>query len=180
MLRFASIAALFFSLNALGFTSVAHAADFYTDAAAMVNIIEVGEEQFTPASVRAKVGYTFAPRWSVEAHVGTNVYGDEEEQIEYEVRNISGLFVRYGTPADRRIRLYLSAGYSYAHLEITGPTGNRFEEYDDFSYAIGIEETLRSLKDLSVTVEYARYIDSSEDDIAISGATLGVRAAIKF
>jgi hypothetical protein len=164
-----------------GTTFNVQAADFYTDAAVMANFIELGETtEYRPWTVRAKVGYLIDPRWAVEAHLATGVYKDEMDDQKYGIRNLSGIFVRYGTASYRHFRAYLSAGYAYANLDITDATGNRYEEFNDYAFAVGLEENLETFKNVSFTIEYVRYIDSSEDDIVISGITMGFRAPIRF
>ena len=157
----------------------AQASDFYTDAGLTYNILEIGELEYNPLTVRAKAGYVVIPEIAIEAQIGTNVYRDEVEDQRYEVRNLAGLFLRYGTPVFRRFRAYLAAGYTYVNLDITNALGNRFEEHKDYSWAVGLEENLKTFKDVSFTLEYARYIDEGQeqDKFILSGISMGFRAA---
>ena len=41
-------------------------------------------------------------------------------------------------------------------------------------------ENFRTFKDLSLTLEYVSYVDSDNDDMIISGLSLGLRAPINF
>lgn len=159
------------------FCGVVHASDFYTDAGITANIIEVAETKYKPVTVRAKVGYLLTPKVSVETHISTHVYEDEKEGQRYEVRNLNSLFLRYGTEVKRRFRAYLLAGYTYVNLDITNSSGNFFQEHKDFSYAFGLEENLKTFRDVSFTLEYARYIDDDENKFIMSGISMGFRAA---
>jgi hypothetical protein len=154
------------------------ASDFYTDAGLTANIIKVDETTFRPVTARAKLGYVIAPRYAIETHIATHVYKDEKEDQRYEVRNLTSVFLRYGTPAQRKFRAYLAAGYSYATLEITNARGNYFEDHKGFSYAIGFEENLDTWKNISFTLEYAGYIDDDSAKFSMAGISAGFRASL--
>ncbi|WP_455205272.1 outer membrane beta-barrel protein [Kaarinaea lacus] len=163
--------------------SYAHASNFYTDAGVMVNLVEVGEEdKYYPVTVRAKAGYLIVPAVSLEAHIGAGVYEDKDKDknLSYKLRNVSGLFLRYGTGAHRHFRAFISAGYSYTTLETDAGAGTIVDHYKGFSYSIGLEENLKTFKDVSFTLEYTNYFDSSDDELTISGLNLGFRAALPF
>jgi hypothetical protein len=160
------------------FVSSSQASDFYTDAGLTANIIKIDQTTFRPVTVRAKVGYVIAPRYAVETHIATNVYRDEKEDQRYEVRNLAGLFLRYGSPVHRKFRAYLAAGYSYVTFDITDASGNYFKDRKGFSYAIGLEENLDIFKNISFTLEYAGYLDDDEDKFTMSGISAGFRASI--
>lgn len=158
--------------------SVSLASDFYTDAGVTANIIKVDQTTFRPVTVRAKVGYVIAPRYAVETHFATHVYKDEKEDRRYEVRNLTSLFLRYGSPVTRKFRAYLAAGYSYVTLDITDASGNYFQDHKGFSYAVGFEEKLDTFKNISFTLEYAGYIDDDTEKFTMSGISAGFRASI--
>ena len=158
--------------------SVSQASDFYTDAGVTANAIDVGKVTYRPVTLRAKLGYIIAPYYSIETHIATHVHKDEKEDQQYKVRNLTSLFIRYGTPIERKFRVYLAAGYSYANLDITNSSGNFFEDHKGFSYSVGVEENLKTFKKLSFTLEYSRYIDDKANKFVMSGVTAGIRAAI--
>lgn len=155
-----------------------NASDFYTDVGLTANLIEVNETTFRPVTARAKLGYIIAPQYSIEAHIATHAYKDEQEEQRYEVRNLSSLFLRYGSPAQRKFRGYIAAGYSYATLEITDASGNFFEDHKGFSYAVGLEENLDTFKNISFTLEYAGYVDDDREKFSLSGISAGFRAPL--
>ena len=171
------LAIVLFVCGAL-FVSGSQASDFYSDAGMTVNLIKIDQTTFRPVSARAKVGYIIAPRYSVETHIATNVYRDEKENVRYEVRNLTSLFLRYGSPIYRKFRGYLAAGYSYATLDITDASGNYFQDHKGFSYAISLEENLHTFKNISFTLEYAGYIDDNSKKFSMSGISAGFRASI--
>lgn len=160
------------------FTPMVQASDFYTDVGVTANIIKVDKITYRPVTVRAKLGYIIAPQYSVETHIATHVYQDEKQDQRYEVRNLTSLFLRYGTPAQRKLRAYLSVGYSYVTLDITNPSGNFFENHKGFSYAIGLEENLKTFKNISFTLEYVGYIDENSEKFSLSGISAGFRAPL--
>jgi len=94
------------------------------------------------------------------------------------VRNLTSLFLRYGSPIYRKFRGYLAAGYSYATLDITDASGNYFQDHKGFSYAISLEENLHTFKNISFTLEYAGYIDDDTENFTMSGISAGFRASI--
>jgi hypothetical protein len=155
-----------------------NASDFYTDAGLTANIIKVDETTYRPVTARAKLGYIIVPRYAIEAHIATHAYKDEKEDQRYEVRNLSSVLLRWGTPAQRKFRAYLAAGYSYATLEITNASGNFFQDHKGFSYAVGLEENLDTWKNISFTLEYASYIDDSSAKFSMSGISAGFRASL--
>lgn len=160
------------------FGAGSQASDFYTDAGLTSNIIKIDQTTFRPVTARAKVGYVIAPRYAVEANFATNVYRDEKEDVRYEVRNLTSLFLRWGSPVHRKFRGYLAAGYSYVTFDITDSSGNYFKDRKGFSYAIGLEENLDTFKNISFTLEYAGYIDDDAEKFTMSGISAGFRAAI--
>ena len=162
----------------LGFVPMAQASDFYTDAGLTVNNIKVDETTFRPVTARAKVGYLLASQYSIETHIATHVYPSEKDDIEYEVRNLSSLFLRYGSPAHYKFRAYILAGYSYATLKISDTSGSSYKDYKGFSYAFGLEENLRIFKNISFTLEYAGYIDDDSEHFSMAGISVGFRAPL--
>lgn len=154
------------------------ASDFYTDAGITANAIDVGQVIYRPVTLRAKLGYILAPYYSIETRFATHVYKSDKENQQYKVRNLSGVFLRYGSPISRKFRVYLAAGYSYVTLDITNAKGNYFEDHQGFSYSIGLEENLKSYKELSFTLEYSSYIDDKAKNFVMTGITAGIRAAI--
>jgi hypothetical protein len=167
-----------FAMCSLTFTSKVQASDFYTDAGLTANIIKVHETTYRPVTARAKLGYIIAPQYSIETHIATNVYKDEKEAQQYKVRNVTSLFLRYGTPAHRKFRAFMAAGYSYATLDITNASGNFYEDHKGFSYAFGFEENLDTFKNISFTLEYAGYIDDNSAKFSLSGISAGFRAPL--
>jgi len=167
-----------FLAGSLWFASAALASDFYTDAGLTANIIKVDQTTFRPITARAKVGYILAPRYAIETHIATNVYKDEKEDQSYKVRNLSSLFLRYGSPVNRKFRAYFAAGYSYVTLDITDTSGNYYQDHKGFSYAVGFEENLDTFKNISFTLEYAGYVDDDTAKFSISGISAGFRASI--
>lgn len=160
------------------FVSNLQASDFYTDAGLTANIIKIDETTYRPLTARAKVGYVLAPRYAVETHIATNVRGDEQEDVRYEVKNLTSLFLRWGSPVHRKFRGYLAVGYSYVTFDITDASGNYFKDRKGFSYAIGLEENLDTFKNISFTLEYAGYLDDDSEKFTMSGISAGFRAAI--
>lgn len=160
------------------FTSASLASDFYTDAGITANAIDVGAVTYRPYTLRAKLGYFIAPYYSVETHIATHVYKSEKENQQYKVRNLTGLFLRYGTPMTSKFRIYLAAGYTYTTLDITNARGNYFENHKGFSYSVGVEENLKWYKPLSVSLEYSNYIDDKSKNFVMTGVTVGIRAAL--
>jgi hypothetical protein len=160
------------------FAPVSQASDFYTDAGLTANIIKVDQTTFRPVTARAKVGYVIAPRYAVETQIATNIHEDEQEDQRYGVRNLTSLFLRYGSPVNRKFRAYLAAGYSYLTLDITDASGNYFQDHKGFSYAVGFEENLDTFKNISFTLEYAGYIDDNTEKFTASGISAGFRASI--
>lgn len=169
---------IFFIAACMFFPSIAYSSDFYTDAGVTANDIDIKGTVYRPFTVRAKLGYILAPEYSIETHIATHVKKDEKDARQYQVRNLTGLFLRYGTPAKRKFRAYLAGGYTYVNLEITDASGNYFEDHHGFSYAIGLEENLKTFKDVSFTLEYARYLQDNSEDFTLSGVSLGFRAAL--
>ena len=160
------------------FASVAQASDFYTDAGLTYNILKVDQTSYHPITARAKLGYVISSRYAIETHIATNVYKDEKDDQSYEVRNLTSLFLRYGSPVNRMFRAYLLGGYSYATLDISNASGSYIKDRQGFSYAFGLEENLKIFKNISFTMEYTGYIDDKNEKFTMSGISAGFRAAI--
>jgi len=170
---------LVFCLTAgLMIAPASYASDFYSDAGVTANAIDVGQVTYRPVTLRAKLGYNFAQYYSIETHIATHVHKSEKENQQYKVRNLTSLFLRYGTPINRKFRAYLAAGYTYVNLDITNASGNFFEDHQGFSYSVGLEENLKSFKELSFTLEYSSYVDDKSNNFVMSGVSAGIRAAI--
>ena len=151
------------------------ASTFYTESGVGQSRILISEQEYTPYIVRAKLGYRISDIYALEAQIGTHVYADEMENSKMKVQNLSGLFLRYGTPVSRKLRAYAIAGYAFTNTRQSVPNGTIVKEYKDFAYGIGVEERLVSLPSLSFTLEYTRYV--SEDNVEITGINAGIRAS---
>jgi len=173
----------FICFLAVGFMIVpsAQAFDFhkmYTEAGITANTVDTGKDKYRPLTVSAKLAYVLSPNFSIETNIATNVHKSEKEAQQLKLRNLTGLYLRYGSPLiDKDYTAYLSAGYSYATLDITDARGNYFKDHKGFTFALGLEKKIPSQK-IKLVLEYFRFTDDKTKDFVISGFTIGVRTPV--
>lgn len=168
-------ALIFYCVCLFLFPLQSQASPFYSESGIGQTSISISEREYKPYIARAKLGYQISDIYAVEAQIGTHVYGDELDSNKMKVQNLSGIFLRYGTSANTKLRAYAIAGYAIVNTRLAVPQGTILKEYRDFAYGIGFEERLVSLPSLIFTLEYTRYY--SDDDIEITGINAGIRAS---
>lgn len=151
------------------------ASPFYTESGVAQTTVTIADQDYRPIIVRAKLGYQISQIYALEAQIGTHVYDDTIDNKKMKIQNLTGIFLRYGTPVKQKLRAYGIAGLAFINTRMTTPNGTIVKEYSDFAYGIGFEERLISFPALSFTLEYTRYYTEGKD-MNISGINAGIRA----
>ena len=158
----------------------AQASSFYTESGLGQINVEMAGKVYSPYIARAKLGYRISSIYAVEALVGTHAYGDTVDNEEMQIPSLSGLFLRYGTHDDRKLRLYAIAGYAMVDALRDTSSGKFVKEFHGFAYGIGAEERLVSLPALSFTLEYTRYYSENDKELLVYGINAGIRARFQW
>lgn len=127
--------------------------------------LSVDGSDIKPEILRLKFGWQFTRSFALEAHLGSGITEGEVGSITADVKSLSALLLRYGSPVSSDFNLYFVAGASSIDMSYSGSSSLGDENYGDFAWGIGIEERLQSLHNLLITFEYMNYYDYQELDI---------------
>lgn len=170
---FSFVASVFSFVSAFS-PSNAFAVDHYThfyyapDAYIGINLsaVDVSEQGFEDAEVGAiygRLGKQYSPYLSAEFRLGFGLGNDRlvdpflGADIEFQVQEFYGAYVRLGIPSGERFYPYLLVGYTQLGLEQTIRGITTDNKVDDISYGIGADWALRP--HVQTSLELVRYAD---------------------
>ncbi|MBL4607294.1 MAG: outer membrane beta-barrel protein [Pseudomonadales bacterium] len=178
----APLSTLFFTASLLGLSSYslaselsfAHPKTAYIGVDATYNTIKSGGLEYNPLSAKLRVGMCFLTNVSLEATFSSGIESDTmSDGAEIDLDSKMGLFMRFQSPIQQGIRVYLFGGYNTLTISQTSLTGESVEEdYDSVAWGIGLEEHFKVLKKVIFFAEYGRPYD---DEFRLSYYSLGAR-----
>ena len=147
---------------------------FYVGLDGAYNTIKSGEVEYNPISAKIRIGVFFHTNVALEASYSGGVESDTmNDGSENEIDSESGLFLRFQSPIQQGIRVYVFGGYNTLSLSQTTLSGATIEEsYDSAAWGIGLEEHFKLMKKFIFFAEYRRPYD---DEFRLSNYSLGAR-----
>ena len=153
----------------LGATSNAESYDDYSNSAyiginlAALEYAEDGFEEATVSAIYTRLGKQYTENFSAEFRLGfglgsdTIVDPDLSLDIDFEVQEFYGVFLKSGIPVGERAYPYILLGYTQISAE-SSALGFTYEDtVDDFSYGIGVDVEL--YQDVEGSIELVNYGD---------------------
>ena len=148
----------------------------YVGIDASYNRIETSEYRSSPISLKLRAGMFIQTNVALEIMAGANVESDEYHyKTESELNSQYGIFMRFQSPIQQGLRIYLSGGYNeFTLLSASSLPISKFSEqdYQSVAWSVGIEEHFKALKSIVFYLDYSRPYD---DDFRISQYSLGSR-----
>jgi len=164
-----------FSANSFAYElSFAPPKTVYIGVDGVYNTIKSGEIEYNPISAKLRVGVFFLTNVALEATYSSGLESDTiSDGSEIELGSQTGLFVRFQSPIQQGIRVYLFGGYNTLDLSETEMGGVTVEEsFDSVAWGVGLEEHFKLMKQLIFFAEYGRPYD---DEFRLSHYSLGAR-----
>lgn len=150
-----------------------HAA-FYSDLSVEYLNVEVDGSKLHPWNGRLKLGKPFSQELALEAHYASSFENDEINGLNLEVNENIGVYARYQSPdAYSGMVIYLLAGYAWTTIETSGAYAIPDQEFESFSWGIGVEDRSQALRNMGYSFQYTRYYDN--DGLKVEGFSLGIR-----
>ena len=148
----------------------------YVGIDASYNRIETREYRSSPVSLKLHAGMFIQTNVALEIMAGANIESDEYHyRRESELSSQHGIFMRFQSPIQQGLRVYLSGGYNKFTLINTSslPTSLFSEkDYQSVAWSVGIEEHFKALKSIVFYLDYSRPYD---DEFRISQYSFGSR-----
>lgn len=120
-----------------------------------------------------RVGTKFNDYLSAEIRAGFGVGDDDVNvlgfDVDVELENLYGVYLRGGLPTGSIAYPYVIAGYTRGEVEASVSGFSNSESESDVSYGIGIDIAVSDRVNLNV--EYINYLDKSETEV--SGLSVG-------
>ena len=164
-----------FSSNSLAYElSFAPPKTVYIGVDGVYNTIQSGEIEYNPISAKLRVGVFFLTNVALEATYSSGLESDTiSDGTEIELGSQAGLFVRFQSPIQQGIRVYLFGGYNTLDLSETEMGEVAIEEsFDSVAWGVGLEQHFKLMKQLIFFAEYGRPYD---DEFRLSHYSLGAR-----
>jgi hypothetical protein len=138
------------------------------------NTIKSGEIEYNPISAKLRIGVFLLTNVALEATFSSGVESDTiSDGTEIELGSQAGLFMRFQSPIQQGIRVYLFGGYNTLDLSETAVGGEAIEEsFDSVAWGVGLEEHFKLIEKLIFFAEYGRPYD---DEFRLSHYSLGAR-----
>lgn len=120
-----------------------------------------------------RVGTKFNDYLSAEIRAGFGVGDDDVNalgfDVDVELENFYGVYVRGGLPTGSIAYPYVIAGYTRGEVEVSVLGFSNSESESDISYGIGLDLNINER--VTLNIEYINYLDKSEAEI--SGLNVG-------
>lgn len=161
------------ALLAVFFAAPVNAA-VYADVSAEYLNIKVDHTRLHPWNGRIKLGVLLANEFAIEAHYASSIQDDKINSLKLEVSENKAVYARFQSPGlHSQMVVYLMAGYAWTTIKTSGAFAIPEQEFESFSWAIGAEEHMKSVKGLNYSLQYSRYYDSG--DLLVEGISFGLR-----
>ena len=138
------------------------------------NTIKNGEFEYNPQSAKLRAGVFIHTNIALELSYSGAVKSDSmEDGSEINLDSLAGAFIRFQSPIQQGMRVYVYGGYNTLTISETAINGDISEEsYDSVAWGVGLEEHFKTWKQLIFFAEYGRPYD---DEFRISHYSLGAR-----
>ena len=162
-------AVLVCGLNALP----AHAA-IYTGLSVEYLHMKVEGTRLHPWNARFKLGAHLIPELAIEVQYASSIQDDSVNELKLANSENRAIYARYQSPDTYSgMVIYLLAGYAWTTIETSGTFAIPDQEFESFSWGIGLEERVKTLKKLNYTFQYSQYYN--HDELMIEGYNVGLR-----
>ncbi|HEY5601497.1 MAG TPA: outer membrane beta-barrel protein [Gammaproteobacteria bacterium] len=149
-------------------------AAFYSDVAVEYLNVKIDGKKLHPWNGRIKLGKPLSRELAIEAHYASAIQDDEINGLKLEVSENMAAYARYQSPDTYSgMVMYLIAGYAWTTIETSGAYAIPEQEFESFSWGIGIEERAQTVRNMGYSFQYTRYYDN--DGFTLEGFSLGVR-----
>lgn len=168
-LKYGTAGVLFYAVGA----APLHAA-YYSDVAVEYLNVKADGNKLHPWNGRIKLGMPLSRELAVEAHYASTIQDDEINGLKLEVSENMAAYARYQSPDSfSGMVMYLIAGYAWTTIETSGAYAIPEQDFESFSWGIGIEERAQTARNMSYSFQYTRYYDN--DGLTLEGLSLGLR-----
>jgi outer membrane immunogenic protein len=140
-------------------------------------LIEYSEEGVSDASLNAvygRLGTFFGDNFSGEIRLGLGVGDDTVNfdgfDVDVELKNFFGAYLRGGVPVGESFYPYAVIGYSKGKIEMSAFDESISESESDVSFGVGADFSVAET--VKVNLEYMNYID--KDGGELSGFSVGI------
>lgn len=147
----------------------------YAGLESLYNRISDHSHEYNPLSAKLRAGIFLQTNIALELQVGANIHTDNiDNSGEVSLSEQTGLFLRFQSPIEQGLRVYLYGGYN--ELTLTQKANyslmKRESGLESSAWGIGFEEQINQLKNVIFYLDYSRPYD---DEIRISQYSLGAR-----
>lgn len=156
-------------------TKAALAQDYYLGGSfAAIEYSESGLDDADLTSIYGRAGAKLNDYLSAEIRAGVGV-GDDSVgflgvDVNVELENFFGAYVRGGIPTGSIAYPYIIAGYTRGEVEASALGFSESESESDISYGVGLD--LNMNEQITLNIEYINYLDKNETEV--SGFSVGV------
>ncbi|WP_455209526.1 outer membrane beta-barrel protein [Kaarinaea lacus] len=156
-----------------GYVLPLHAA-YYTDLSVEYLNVDVDGKKLHPWNGKFKLGIPLSRELALEAHYATSIQDDDINGLKLEVSENKAVYARYqSSDSYSGMIIYLIAGYAWTTIETSGLYSIPEQDFESFSWGIGIEERSLTVRNMGYSFQYSRYYDN--DGLTVEGFSLGVR-----
>lgn len=157
---------------ALFYASVADAGVFFALAPSLTKI-DTPSASTRPLLNDLRLGYA-TPYHQFELAIMTSAKDDQLNQLTVDIPLVTSVFYRYIDNSRSDVKFHLILGASQIEVESTYPgIPETTDQFDGFSYGIGLEEAFRSIPNLKMKLDWISLYNG--DQITINATSLGIR-----
>jgi hypothetical protein len=157
-----------------GYCSPLYAAAYYSGVAVEYLNVNVDGSKFHPWNAMLKLGSRFSQDLAVEAHYATSIQDDDINGLNLDVKENIGVYGRYqSADSFSGMVVYFLAGYAWTTIETAGTYAIPDQDYESFSWGIGIEDRSQAARRMAYTFQYTSYYNN--DGLQVDGFSLGAR-----
>lgn len=159
-------------LLALFYASAADAGVFFALAPSLTKI-DTPSASTRPLLNDFRLGYETGHH-QFELAIMTSAKNDQLNQLSVDIPSVTSVFYRYIENPKSDVKFHLILGASQIEVESSYPGfPDTTDQFDGFSYGIGLEESFRSIPNLKMKFDWILLYNG--DQININATSLGIR-----
>lgn len=151
----------------------ANATGIIVDVAYVETNILIADQKYKPSLLQSGIGWQFTDRFSITLSQATTDSDDTVLTVTADVASMSSVMLRYGSPVNSDVNVYVMAGYTELNLLMNGSTFQTDENYASNSWGFGFEERIMNDSDLRLHLDYINHY--GEGELTVNSFQLGLR-----
>lgn len=124
--------------------------------------LKQGSLSVEPSGFKMRLGYQLFKHLGIEGQYGVGSQEDDADNIDVDISNYYGIYLRGTLPLGERLNLFALAGYNSLEVDNLsgGAVGGSADSRDDDDYGYGAGADFEFIDNFFLSVDYMRMLDT--------------------